>query len=333
MKRSGADLHAWIAGLPLTSAEGSRTSEPPEPLLNIAFSYRGLIALGADEAMCKRFSTPFVQGSHDPYRARVNGDVGDDAPENWDWGSEKNPVDLVLLVYAKDKASVLSYAQRFTEEGERCGLELVRSLEGTTLADRKEHFGFRDGIAQPLVQGSGRGAIESNTVAAGEFLLGQRDGYTNVSHSPESSAGFAFGHNGSYLVFRQLEQNVPAFWKYCASHGGGDAVAVASKMVGRWPSGAPLVRHPEKDPQNARFADEDTFTYLANDEDNDRYGARCPFGAHIRRANPRDWQLGAAPDESLELSNLHRILRRGRPYGPPARRLDVGGRADHQVRV
>ena len=32
--------------------------------------------------------------------------------------------------------------------------------------------------------------------------------------------------------------------------------------------------------------------------------------------NPRDWQLGENPKESLELSNLHRILRRGRPYGP-----------------
>ncbi|HYQ43571.1 MAG TPA: Dyp-type peroxidase [Polyangiaceae bacterium] len=313
--RPGPELCAWLAQLQLTSAEGERNDQPPEPLLNIAFTSRGLLALGVEQALCERFATPFVQGSEHPYRTQVNGDVEVNAPENWAWGSERNPVDVLLLVYARTVASVEHHAALYRRQAEEAGLELVVALEGTTLQDRKEHFGFRDGIAQPMVKGSGRGAIEGNTVAAGEFLLGHRDGYDNVSHHPESTAGFAFGRNGSYLVFRQLEQNVPEFWKYCASRG--DAVRTASKLVGRWPSGAPLVRHPEVDPNDPRFSDEDTFTYLANDSDNDRYGARCPFGAHIRRSNPRDWQLGADPDESLKLANLHRILRRGRPYGPP----------------
>jgi Dyp-type peroxidase family len=316
VKQSGAKLRAFIAGLPVTSAEGERDERPREPLLNVAFSYAGLLELGVEPELCERFSTAFVQGSHDPYRALVNGDIGADAPANWVWGSEQNPVHVLLLVYAETKSSVQLHADNFTQQALAAGLELVQSLEGTTLPGRKEHFGFRDGIAQPSVKGSGRGEIEGNSIAAGEFLLGHRDGYGNVSHSPESSAGFAFGRNGSYLVFRQLEQDVDAFWRYCASQNK-DAVAFASKLVGRWPSGAPLVRHPHEQPPDDQFADEDTFTYLSNEDDNDRYGARCPFGAHIRRANPRDWQLGADPDESLELSNLHRILRRARPYGPP----------------
>jgi len=313
--RPGPELCAWLAQLQLTSAEGERNDQPPEPLLNIAFTARGLRALGVEDALCQSFATPFVQGAEHPYRTQVNGDVDVNAPENWAWGSEQKPVHVLLLVYARTLTSIEHYAEVYRREAERAGLDLVVALEGTTLQDRKEHFGFRDGIAQPMVKGSGRGAIEDNTVAAGEFLLGHRDGYDNVSHHPESSAGFAFGRNGSYLVFRQLEQNVPEFWQYCASRG--DAVRTASKLVGRWPSGAPLVRHPEVDPNDPRFSDEDTFTYLANDSDNDRYGARCPFGAHIRRSNPRDWQLGADPAESLKLANLHRILRRGRPYGPP----------------
>jgi len=311
--RPGPQLNAWLAKLELSSAEGSRTHMPPEPLLNIAFTHRGLLALGVERALCERFATPFVQGSEHGYRTHVNGDVDVNAPEHWAWGSEQNPVHVLLLVYGKTPASVERYAEEYREAAVAAGLEWVVTLEGTTLKDRKEHFGFRDGIAQPMVKGAGRGALEDNTVAAGEFLLGHRDGYDNISHHPESSQGFAFGRNGSYLVFRQLEQDVPAFWKYCASHG--DPVRTASKLVGRWPSGAPLVRHPDADPKDPRFSDEDTFSYLANDEDNDRYGARCPFGAHIRRSNPRDWQLGADPDESLKLANLHRILRRGRPYG------------------
>ncbi len=313
------ELRAWLAGLPLTSAAaGSREQNPPEPLLNVAFSHSGLLAIGLGPDLCARFSTPFVHGSHDPYRARVNGDLGQSDPHRWQWGSAERPVHVLLLVYAKSTASLAEFVRQYTAEAEAVGLRLVQSLEGTTLTDRKEHFGFRDGIAQPIIEGSGRAEREGNTIAAGEILLGHKDGYGNVSHSPLSSCGFAFGYDGSYLVFRQLEQDVAAFWRYCAGNGGaGPAIQIASKMVGRWPSGASLVRHPEMDPADARFIDEDDFSYLGNDQDNDRYGARCPFGAHIRRTNPRDWLLGENPDESLRLSNLHRVVRRGRPYGSP----------------
>jgi Dyp-type peroxidase family len=326
--RRAREAARWLSGLELTSAAGSRNDEPKPPLVNVAFSYRGLCALDVDPELRERFSVPFVQGSDHPYRARLNGDVGDDDPARWEWGSNENWVHVVLLVYAETPESVTRHADELVAMAQQHGLELVTSLEGTTLAGRKEHFGFRDGIAQPTVKGSGRGEIEGNMVAAGEFLLGHRDGYDNVSHSPKSAAGFDFGRNGSYLVFRQLEQDVEAFWRFCVEHGDGDPIKMASKLVGRWPSGAPLVRHPDRDPNVARFADEDTFTYLANDDDNDRYGARCPFGAHIRRTNPRDWQLGETPEESLEFANLHRILRRGRPYG---KALDPAMQADALV--
>lgn len=312
-------LFDWLRRLQLTSArDGSRAEDARQTrghLVNIAFTHEGLQALRVDDTLCCRFATPFVQGSHDEYRARVNGDVGESAPEKWRWGGPQRPVHVLLLVYAKDPESASDFVGRYLHET-RDFLEHVATLEGTTLPGRKEHFGFRDGIAQPTVQGSGRAELPDNTIAAGEILLGHRDGYGNVSQSPMSAAGFAFGYNGSYLVFRQLEQDVPAFWRYNAAQQG-DPVAIASKMVGRWPSGAPLVRHPERDPQTARFEDQNDFFFLSNDQDNDRYGARCPFGAHVRRANPRDWQLGQTREESLRLSNLHRIVRRGRPYGKP----------------
>jgi Dyp-type peroxidase family len=309
----------WLSRLPLTSAaDVGQLNLPDRPLVNIAFSYRGLLAIGLDPALCASFATPFVQGADHEYRARANGDVGPDAPDLWAWGSAQRPVDLLLLVYAKDAESVERAAADHLAQAAQVGLTLMQKLEGNTLPGRKEHFGFRDGIAQPTAQGSGRPETPGNTLAAGEFLLGHRDGYGNVAHSPISSSGFAFGTNGSYLVFRQLEQDVAAFWRHCVSTSGAQgAITMASKMVGRWPSGAPLVRHPDKDPDDPRFIDEDDFSYSGNDEANDRYGARCPFGAHIRRSNPRDWQLGADPKESLELANLHRIIRRGRPYGPP----------------
>jgi deferrochelatase/peroxidase EfeB len=121
-------------------------------------------------------------------------------------------------------------------------------------------------------------------------------------------------------VFRQLAQDDPAFWQYCHEQAKllhTDAVTVAAKLVGRWPSGASLVRHPKGDPRSPRFENEDDFAYLANGADNDRVGARCPFGSHLRRTNPRDWDSGAKRSESIEIANRHRIIRRGRPYGEP----------------
>ena len=53
----------------------------------------------------------------------------------------------------------------------------------------------------------------------------------------------------------------------------------------------------------------------------DPYGLRCPLGAHIRRANPRD-SLDPGSKLQLAISNRHRILRVGRlfipkPHGDP----------------
>jgi Dyp-type peroxidase family len=90
------------------------------------------------------------------------------------------------------------------------------------------------------------------------------------------------------------------------------AERLAARIVGRWPSGAPLVLTPDQD--QAALADANDFGYAAVDP----YGYRCPIGAHIRRAHPRD-ALDPHPgsDASIALDKRHRLLRRGREYGPP----------------
>src|SRR5262249_24395355 len=80
-----------------------------------------------------------------------------------------------------------------------------------------------------------------------------------------------------------------------------------AKCIGRWASGAPILRAPEQD--NAKWAQDDSknndFTFTEEDPD----GEVCPFAAHIRKAYPRD-------DESI--TQTHRLLRRGIPYGEPS---------------
>jgi deferrochelatase/peroxidase EfeB len=82
-------------------------------------------------------------------------------------------------------------------------------------------------------------------------------------------------------------------------------------MVGRWPEGSPLALAPDRNDPALEEAND--FGYHV-----DPRGARCPVGAHIRRANPRD-SLDPRPgsDRSLAINRRHRLLRRGREYGPP----------------
>jgi Dyp-type peroxidase family len=118
---------------------------------------------------------------------------------------------------------------------------------------------------------------------------------------------------------RQLRQDVRGFWRWvdgATRPAGGTAdpaamTLLASKMVGRWPSGAPLVLAPEGD--DPALSQANDFAYHGADPD----GQRCPIGAHVRRANPRD-SLEPRPgtDRSIAVGRRHRLLRRGREYGP-----------------
>ncbi|HET9324031.1 MAG TPA: Dyp-type peroxidase [Gaiellaceae bacterium] len=301
----------WLAAaLPAVTSSDDR---PEQRAVNVAFSSGGLRRLGLDAESLGRFSNEFVTGMTTPHRRRLLADDGPSAPSGWDWGGPDTPeVDAALLLYASD-------AQELTRlEGEQVGLlrrhgvQVLRRL-GTSDLDGIEPFGFRDGISQPLVEGLGKTGPPQLTVKAGEFVLGYPNEYGLVTDHPP------IGRNGSYLVFRQLEQDVHGFWRFLdaatrTGDGAEDPAArlrLAAKLVGRWPSGAPLALAPEAD--DPALAEENDFRYHAEDV----RGARCPVAAHIRRANPRD-SLDPDPgtDDSFAVNRRHRILRRGREYGP-----------------
>jgi deferrochelatase/peroxidase EfeB len=125
------------------------------------------------------------------------------------------------------------------------------------------------------------------------------------------------GVNGSYVVYRKLQQDVAGFWQFMKresvrARGEEDAqymVWLASRCVGRWPSGAPLVVAPHAD--DPRIGDRDDFLYR-----DDPDGLSCPLGAHVRRANPRDDIKPYPSAQSLSMAEAHRLLRRARVFGP-----------------
>jgi len=288
-----------------------------EAATHVAFTATGLAALGLPEDSLAGFSAEFLGGMAAPHRARQLGDVDEADPARWQWGGPANPqVDGVVLLYARDEQELAERERSAAGALTGNGLRLVKRLGTERLTDR-EPFGFRDGIAQPAVAGLGS-AGNGQAVAAGEFVLGYRNGYGQLTDAP------ALARNGTYLVFRQLEQDVDGFWRYVedATRRPDGSVdddrreQLAAKMVGRWRSGAPLVLAPDHD-DPARAAD-NAFGY----HDTDPTGLACPLGAHIRRANPRD-SLDPDPGtaKSLAVNDRHRLLRRGRAYGPEPRGL------------
>jgi deferrochelatase/peroxidase EfeB/cytochrome P450 len=195
------------------------------------------------------------------------------------------------------------------------------------IKDRKyrlEHFGFRDGLSQPFVDMGlgdtlpGGGTPGRNhswiPVAPGEIFLNMPDEDGETQSLPVNK-NLRLG--ATFLVFRKLEQDVVGFRSFLSRRRPRDQDAqnaLAAHIVGRWPNGVPLVLSPhhERMVDEQREAALNAFRYAADDP----LGKKCPLGAHIRRANPRD--IGGRDEV-----RRHRILRRGISYGGPLLKEDA----------
>ncbi|PBC04751.1 cytochrome P450 [Mesorhizobium sp. WSM3860] len=340
---------------------------PAGRAMTVAFGPDGLRRLGlkggVDDDPLDTFPAAFRHGMGNPERSRILDDTGPDAPDKWQWGSARAPVDAVVICYAAERAVLKGEVAAAKRKTTGAGMKIVAELplvvnrepkkEGAITqhagndgkperARAYEHFGFADGVSQPIVRGTSRankGAAPMHLVAPGEFLFGYRDEHGFYPASPSVKAAQDrtgilsqvrrnrqipgqpppprdFGRNGSFLVVRQFEQHVELFDDYCkhaaaraVRETGDDAITprwVAAKMLGRWQDGSSLVRNPDGRP--GRGVDND-FALGAEDPQ----GHRCPLGSHIRRSNPRD-SLGEDRETQIRIGKRHRILRVGRTY-------------------
>jgi len=299
-----AEAAKWMDGVRGQVAFAHDKSSPSKT--NIALTFAGLKLLGLPDSELGQFSRAFAEGMVAPHRQRVLGDLENTTsnPDLWRWGGPENPpIHAVLMLYEVGPDAM---AQRLKAvRADYRGVEELIALPSIGLQEQKEHFGFMDGISQPILKGFGRRGPARDQVALGEFVLGHVDESWHYEPHPDSAK------NGTYLVFRQLQEDVKQFWDYLRAHSDGDEVLWwAAKIMGRWPDGTPLTLEPGRMPDRPRPTNDFQFS------ERDRDGSRCPFGSHIRRANPRD-SLRKNPDKSIASVNRHRILRRGRPWGPP----------------
>jgi Dyp-type peroxidase family len=324
--------------------------KPETTCLNIAFTHPGLEALGLAPETLRNFAREFREGMATPHRNRLLGDEGSNHPDEWRWGGnakgdrcdEKN-IHILLMVFAIEPAVLNAFCKELETDFLAQGLSIVTPLDGQLLEDNKVHLGFRDGISQPVIEGTHMEGPKENTVATGEFLLGYKNEYGvypdtpfvtvkqgDLSLLPLDAGGSGLkdlGNNGSYLVFRQMEERVDLFWSYInekTKNQDGqinidESIKLAAKMIGRWPSGAPMALYPDADPGGMN--NENNFGYTE-----DKSGLKCPFGSHLRRNNPRDAFEDNSAKRSIKLTKKHRIIRRGRSYGEPL----VSSPTDHK---
>ncbi len=275
-------VRGWLAQiLPRVAFDDGRRLKH-DAVLTLALGPGALAKAGLPDDAVESFPAAFLDGMTGPGRARI---LGDDPETPW-WWRTGAPYDLALLVYGRHESSVAGLAREMRRVAKASGHTVSRAMplnEIPSAADRKEPFGFLDGVSQPVIRGTYRGlrnADPIHLVEPGEFILGYPDNRGNSPPGPVLKAlddpdnrlpirdydptdfdgavvdmPREIGRNGSFLVIRQLEQDTEAFHAYCDAEAqalqgrlGAPYVItgdfIGAKLVGRWPDGSSLARNP-----------------------------------------------------------------------------------------
>ena len=310
--RQPAQGRAWLKAIreKVPSAKAATDAVNIEKRwVSVAFTWNGLRALGADEASLATFPEEFRQGM--ATRWQVLGDTGANHPDNWIGGLGGPQLHAIAILFARDAAErEQSVRKHKALLADTPGVEVLSSLDLEAIPFRhvREHFGYRDRLTTPEIEGTGIIPTPGSgpPIKAGEFILGYPDEDGPPANLPQPEI---LSRNGSYMAYRRLQQHVGAFRDFLREQGGPaaeDQELLAAKLMGRWRSGAPLVLAPDKD--DPSLADDPQRNNNFNYAKMDPQGYAVPLGAHIRRMNPRDTAVNM---------QRRKVLRRGATYGPP----------------
>ena len=318
LKINNAQVGRQLLKTVLPDVTGSKEwHKDMQATLSIVMTYQGLEALGVPQSSLDSFPESFKAGMAG--RADKLRDAGVNAPENWATPfGEQGDIHVCAAIIADSKEKwqiklkeLQDNIQSYIDEDNPAKGDIEILMEHAFGSDNnvKNVFGYRDGISNPEIKGSGIQTPSSNTdgaIAAGEFVLGYEGEAGTIAPIPQPEI---LGKNGSFMVLRAYNSHVAAFNKFLKDNSANaeQAELLGAKMWGRWRSGAPLVLSPEHDDQT--LGDDPSRNNDFGYKD-DPYGKKCPFGAHARRMNPRD-----SKDFILSDVRLHRIVRRSVGFG------------------
>ena len=306
--------------------------------LNIGFSYHGLEKLGLPVPYLYVFrekAAAFTEGACQR-AARHLADTGASSSAWWDDRFKEHSADVLVSIHADLPGELDAMCDAVAKLPGAAGLSSwAAPLEAMHLTSdpnfRTTHFGMRDGIANPRICGFHKPDDDPEVIlhAAGELLLGYpNDNEFNpwllINPWPQPNPWLLtaaeidprFFRNGSFAALRKIEQDVKQFEAFVAHWAERLLVSreyIAAKMAGRWMNGS-LVKPGETESPAKPDPDLDKFDFSK-----DRNGEGCPFGAHIRRMNPRS--------DPVVPFRRRPLVRRGMPYGP-AYRNDEGAKVE-----
>ena len=306
---------------------------PPDVLFNLSLTAQGLKALGLPGSELATFPLEFQAGIH--ASAEKIGDVGPNAPENWDAPFDQpDTLHVIVSLYAETLDQIEGVQKTLLGFRDGSAFTLLGIRDGANFDKAYVHFGYTDNISQPRFRGvhdKDRFPDKQPLCAIGTVLLNFPTVYEDVNWRVPSPK--VLGRMGSFDAFRILEQDCKAFedfldsaadvleshprtldllpkggekgWKGIRSRRAALREIVAAQMSGRWRNGVPLELSPDTPDPDPKI-DKDQWS-------NFDYGphAKCPYGAHTRRCNPR----GGAIVQRIA-NNTRRLVRRGVPYGP-----------------
>jgi Dyp-type peroxidase family len=307
-RRAGRELMRRL--VPLVGPAQPSLGAPAETGVTAALTYQGLKALGVPLESLDSFAPEFRQGM--AARAAELGDVGESGPERWERPLGTPDVHVAIAILCGGAEQLRESLEKARRALERLnGIEVIWRQDCYQLPTGRTSFGFKDGIGQPAIEGSGIPGTNplETPIRAGEFVLGYPDETGALAPMPVPEI---LGRNGTYLAFRKLHTRVAVYRQYLRENASNreEERRLGAKMVGRWQSGAPLTLSPDRDDPELGADPQRNNRFLYAD---DPGGFRCPAGAHARRANPRD---ALERDGNVNV-RLHRMIRRGTSYGPP----------------
>src|SRR6266446_120533 len=180
--------------------------------LSIALTFQGLKALGVPQTSLDSFPQEFREGM--AARASFLNDVGNNAPANWEYPFGTSDMHVAIAVYAKDEQSLESVLERARQSHQDLpGISVVYRLKFSELPEGRNPFGFKDGLHNPHVEGSG-GDLHTGfgpALKAGEFVMGYPDELGKTATSPQPEV---LRRNGTFLAFRKFHMHVAAFRKF-----------------------------------------------------------------------------------------------------------------------
>jgi deferrochelatase/peroxidase EfeB len=301
---------------PIVTSDADRAQR----CVTLGLTHDGLRALGVPRRTLDRFPRAFREGPR--LRAGQLGDTGRSDPRHWRLGGigenhRPQTVHAMVSLYTRSDRGFKGAVEALRRLAARHGAEAVAEQPAAALDGGRVHFGYRDGLTNPRFA-LGPGSDPAGLAPTGDLLLGT--GYRS-SRGNTFIGGLdpALATHGCYGVLRLIGQDVAAFEGWLdATEPHFSALSddrdlrrelAAARLMGRWRDGTPLARHPEA-PAGRAARDIDAFDYAGGGgEFDDRDGRRCPFGAHIRRTNPRAGMVLGVPWG-------RRVVRRGMPYGP-----------------